>query len=89
MKAQAESETLAPNVDYLERFASNTGLAEESADIVSCSQSLHWMEPESTFAEAARILRPGGVFTAYDYKWPPVVHSSSTVSRAMWSGSWG
>jgi hypothetical protein len=31
------------------------------------------MEPEPTFAEAARILRPGGVFAAYDYDWPPVV----------------
>ena len=37
------------------------------------TQSLHWMEPEPTFAEAARILRPGGVFAAYDYDWPPVV----------------
>ena len=31
------------------------------------------MEPEPTFAEVARILRPGGVFAAYDYDWPPVV----------------
>jgi hypothetical protein len=31
------------------------------------------MEPEPTFAEAARILRPGGVFAAYDYDWPPLV----------------
>jgi SAM-dependent methyltransferase len=43
------------------------------ADIVTCSQSLHWMEPERTFAEGERILRPGGVFAAYDYDWPPVV----------------
>jgi hypothetical protein len=32
------------------------------------------MKPEPTLAEAARILRPGGVFAAYDYDWPPVVH---------------
>jgi SAM-dependent methyltransferase len=32
------------------------------------------MEAEPTLAEAARILRPGGVFAAYDYDWPPVVH---------------
>jgi SAM-dependent methyltransferase len=31
------------------------------------------MEPVPTFAEVARILRPGGVFAAYDYDWPPVV----------------
>jgi SAM-dependent methyltransferase len=63
----------APDVEYREAFAHETGISEGDADIVRCSQSLHWMEPEPTFAEAARILRPGGVFAAYDYDWPPVV----------------
>ncbi len=31
------------------------------------------MEPESTLAEVARMLRPGGIFAAYDYQWPPTV----------------
>ena len=31
------------------------------------------MEPQPTFAEAARVLRPGGVFAAYDYELPPAV----------------
>jgi SAM-dependent methyltransferase len=63
----------APGVEYRQGFGHETGLPEGSADIVTASQSLHWMEPEPTFAEAARILRPGGVFAAYDYDWPPVV----------------
>jgi SAM-dependent methyltransferase len=50
--------------------------------LVTCSQSLHWMEPEPTFAEVARILRRGGVFAAYDYDWP----TSSSGSRcASWA----
>ncbi len=32
------------------------------------------MEPTSTLAEIARILRPGGLFAAYDYDWPPTLH---------------
>ncbi len=63
----------AAGVEFREAFASATGLDEGCADIVTCSQSLHWMEPNPVFAEAARILRPGGVFAAYDYDWPPVV----------------
>jgi SAM-dependent methyltransferase len=63
----------APGVEYREAFAGATGLDDRCADIVTCSQSLHWMEPEPTFAEAVRILRVGGVFAAYDYDWPPVV----------------
>jgi SAM-dependent methyltransferase len=72
MCAQAEAETAADNVQYVVAFADATGLAKGSADIVACSQALHWMEPGPTFAEAARILRPGGVFAAYDYDVPPI-----------------
>jgi SAM-dependent methyltransferase len=70
MIAEAEP---SEGVEYKQAFAQETGLENGCADIVTCSQSLHWMEPEPTLVEAARILRPGGVFAAYDYDWPPVV----------------
>jgi ubiquinone/menaquinone biosynthesis C-methylase UbiE len=73
MVAEARRVTSAPNVEYASGYAHETGLEDRSADIVTCSQSLHWMEPEPTFAEAARILRPGGVFAAYDYDPAPLV----------------
>jgi SAM-dependent methyltransferase len=74
MRVQAEAATAAANVRFVGAYAQETGLADDVADIVTCSQSFHWMEPEPTLAEAARILRAGGVFAAYDYDWPPVVH---------------
>lgn len=70
MLAAAEPAT---GVEYREAYADDTGLPDASADLVTASQSLHWMDPEPTFAEAARILRPGGVFAAYDYDWPPLI----------------
>jgi SAM-dependent methyltransferase len=72
MRNQAERATSAPNVRYVHGYAQETGLTDGMADIVTCSQSFHWMEAEPTLAEVARILRPGGVFAAYDYDWPPV-----------------
>jgi SAM-dependent methyltransferase len=74
MRAQAEAATGADNVRFVQAYAQATGLPDGEADLVTCSQALHWMEPEPTFAEAARLLRPGGVFAAYDYDWPPVVN---------------
>ena len=71
MRGRAEESTEAPKISYREAYSHDTGLAEGCADIVTCSQSLHWMEPLPTFREARRILRPGGVFAAYDYDWPP------------------
>jgi SAM-dependent methyltransferase len=72
MRATAEQETAAANVRYAQGYAQETGLPDGVADIVTCSQSFHWMEPEPTLAEVARLLRPGGVFAAYDYDWPPI-----------------
>ena len=74
MRAQAQEATAAGNVRFVQAYAQATGLPDECAEIVTCSQAMHWMEPEPTLAEAARILRPGGVFAAYDYDWPPIVH---------------
>lgn len=71
MRRQAAANTTAANVSYVEGFSHQTGLPDRCADIVTCSQSLHWMEPQTTFEECRRILRPGGVFAASDYDWPP------------------
>ncbi len=51
-----------------------TGLPDECADIVTASQALHWFDADRALPEIARILRPGGVFAAYDCQWPPTVH---------------
>jgi len=74
MVARARLATTAPNARYVEAFAADTGLAADCADVVTCAQAFHWMEPAAALDESARILRPGGVFAAYDYDVPPVVH---------------
>jgi ubiquinone/menaquinone biosynthesis C-methylase UbiE len=77
MRRQAEARSIdldAKNVQFRAGLSTQTGLPDDYASIVTCSQSLHWMEPEPTFAEIKRILRPGGLFAAYDYDWPPTIH---------------
>jgi len=77
MRSQAirtlETYPNAERVSYQAGFAHQTGLPNTSADVVTCAQSFHWMEPSTTLAEIARILRPGGLFAAYDYRWPPTI----------------
>lgn len=73
MLARARSSTREPNVRYFEAFASETGVAEGAADLVTSFQAFHWMEPQPVLAEAARILRAGGVFAACDYDVPAFV----------------
>jgi len=67
MCSWAERVTEAENVSYVARPAHDTGIDDGGADIVTAAQSLQWMEPGPTFAEIGRILRPGGIFCAYEY----------------------
>lgn len=60
------------NVLFNSAFSDNTGLANICVDIITCSQSFHWMNPENTLNEVSRILKKGGIFAVYDCDWPPV-----------------
>jgi SAM-dependent methyltransferase len=73
MFERAQLTTAAANVRFVRTFAANTGLAAGRAEIVTCAQAFHWMEPAPALAEAERLLRPNGIFAAYDYDVPPVV----------------
>lgn len=73
MRHQAQEATEDANIAYHDGLSTVTGLPDACADIVTCSQALHWMEPDPTFAEVARILRAGGVFAAIDCDWPPTI----------------
>jgi ubiquinone/menaquinone biosynthesis C-methylase UbiE len=68
MLAVARAATTDENVSYREASAYETGLGDGCADLVTCSQSFHWMEPEPAFSEITRLLRTGGVFAAYEYR---------------------
>jgi ubiquinone/menaquinone biosynthesis C-methylase UbiE len=69
--------------EFVAGEAHQTGLPDASADIVTASQSFHWMEPVSTLKEVARVLRSGGVFAAYDCDWPPVSDPAADAAFAQ------
>jgi SAM-dependent methyltransferase len=71
MRQVARSRPL-PGIEYRARLAQDTGLPPAGTDVVLVVQAMHWMEPTSTLAEAARVLRPGGVLAVIDADWPPV-----------------
>ncbi len=62
------------NINYLSGFAHKIPLPSKSADVISCSQSFHWMEPISTLNEINRTLKENGVFLVYDVIWSPSVN---------------
>ena len=47
--------------------ASASPLADATADLVTVAQALHWFPFEAFYAEARRVLKPGGVLAAWAY----------------------
>jgi SAM-dependent methyltransferase len=56
-----------PRVEYRVAPAEASGLGTGVADLVAVAQALHWFDLPRFFAEAARVLRPGGVLAAWCY----------------------
>ena len=67
-------------VSFIKAYSDNTGLPDNSADVVVCSQSFHWMNPADTLSEVNRILKKGGVFAAVDCDWPPVCSADAEIA---------
>ncbi len=61
-------------VKFINGFSHDIPISSYSIDLVTCSQSFHWMEPESTLNEIHRVLIPSGVLVIYDVIWPPSVN---------------
>lgn len=77
------------NLSFQEGTSVATGLPDQCADILTVTQALHWMEPEPTFAEIGRVLRPGGIFAALDYEWTPILNwraaqAYQEVAKRLW-----
>ncbi len=56
-----------PRVEYRAAPAEASGLPPGSVDLVAVAQALHWFDLPRFFAEASRVLAPGGVLAAWSY----------------------
>jgi SAM-dependent methyltransferase len=54
-------------VEYRVAAAEESGLEAATVDLVTVAQALHWFPVEAFFAEADRVLKPGGVLAVWTY----------------------
>ncbi len=57
------------NVFYSVQPAEKTNFPNGYFDAVTVAQALHWFDIESFWAEVKRVLKKGGIFSAWCYSW--------------------
>jgi SAM-dependent methyltransferase len=56
-----------PRISYRVAPAEASGLEDATVDLVTAAQALHWFNRPAFWAEARRVLRPGGVIAVWTY----------------------
>lgn len=55
----------AGGADYKQAEAAATGLADQTADLLTCAQALHWLDLDACAPEWRRVLKPGAACAAF------------------------
>jgi len=53
-----------PNVKIIPAPAEATGLPNNSVDVITVAQAMHWFEPDAFLAECRRIAKPGAILVS-------------------------
>lgn len=64
---QLQGAALHPRIEYRAAPAETSGLADAAVDLITVAQALHWFDRPAFYAEARRVLRPGGILAVWSY----------------------
>jgi len=78
--AQVANATTHPRIDYRVERAERSSAADESVDLLTAAQALHWFDLERYFAEAKRVAKPSALIAAFGYG---VLRVSEDVESAL------
>lgn len=64
---QLENARFVPNIIYSEQASERTSFEDNSFNLVTVSQALHWFSFDEFYNEVRRVTKPGGIFAAWAY----------------------
>lgn len=69
-----------PNIRYELWPAEKTNLPSRSVDLITVAQALHWLDFDTFYIEAKRVLKPNGVLAAWCYA---IGHMTPEVNKIV------
>ncbi len=77
--AQLAHATPHPKVEYRQAPAEQSGLPDGSVDLLTVATAVHWLDFDRFYAEAERVLAPGGAIAVWAYNLPRVTPEISAL----------
>lgn len=71
-KEQVAQGFVAPNISYTAASAEDSDFEDDTFDLVTVAQALHWFDFNRFWPEVRRVSKPGALFCAWAYVWPEV-----------------
>ena len=87
--AQLAAATAHPRLRYVCATAEQSSLRDESADLVTVAQALHWFDLERFYREVERVVAPGGAIAVWSYGSARVESGIDDVIAAFYHGTLG
>lgn len=78
-----------PRVTYDLGDEGESGLADQSCDLVAAAQAAHWFDMDRFAGEARRVLRPGGVVAVWGYGLCTIDPGTDEVIRRFYTETTG
>lgn len=66
-ETQMRNTTQHEKIDYIIATAENSNIKNNSVDLITIAQALHWFETDVFFTEAKRVLKNNGIIAAWTY----------------------
>lgn len=83
--SQLEHATAHERIRYTVANAEASTLSAASVDVVTVAQALHWLDRASFYAEAQRVLKPGGIIAVFGYTWFYIsAEIDALVNQYLW-----
>jgi len=79
-KSQLQHAQDHPQISYLYAEATDSDLADQSVDLITVAQALHWLDADAFWREVSRVARPGGTVACWGYG---MLHVNEAVDAVM------
>jgi SAM-dependent methyltransferase len=86
-RAQLAQAAVHPRVDYHLSAETAPMISSATVDLVTVAQAVHWFDRTLFYAEAKRVLRPGGVLAIWSYELCRISPEIDEVLQRFYRGS--